>query len=192
MKVGSETQIASKSFLCTLAVLNLIAMELTGTPHRELFDPLRDIARWICTYLAAAVQWKTTPLLATVEGCTYVDILACGASFSTAYKSALVLREVPQIMATAIDCADYAHGWAKAIRSGYVGIVLAPEYREQSIEARAVKQILDRGGKVILVSGTHTSPREGLTLAYHPPLPERLAPLVQVAICDAMIGAMAV
>jgi glucosamine--fructose-6-phosphate aminotransferase (isomerizing) len=189
MRAGSETQIASKSFLCTLAVLNLLAAELTGAPRPDLLRMLRDIARWSCRYLAAAAQ-NNEPGLAALEGCTQVDVLACGASFSTAYKSALVLREVPRLVAAAIDCADFAHGWGKVAQQGYVGIVLAPEYHEASIAARAVKQMLDRGGRAIIITSDTVVPREGLTVLCHPAVPERLAPLVQVVICDALIGAM--
>jgi len=40
MRAGRETQIASKSFLCTLAVLNLLAAELTGMPATEMVGQL--------------------------------------------------------------------------------------------------------------------------------------------------------
>lgn len=170
-------------------MLNLLAAELSGAPQQETLDALGGIAHWACEYLAAAGK-NSGALLAALAGCTHFDMLASGASFSTAYKSALVLREVPKVIAVALDCADYTHGWAKAIRPGHVGIALAPEYREQSIEGRAVKQILDRSGRVILITSSAVPPREGLTVLRHPTVPERFAPLAQAVICDAMIGAM--
>jgi fructoselysine-6-P-deglycase FrlB-like protein len=148
---------------------------------------MRDIAQWACEYLANATQ-NSEPLVAAMAGATHVDLLASGASFSTAYKSALVLREVPRVMAAAIDCADHAHGWAKAIHPGYVAIVLAPEY--EAIAARAMDQVLDRGGCVILVTSSAVAQRDGLIVQHHPPVAERLAPLLQAVICDAMIGTM--
>lgn len=188
LRAGSETQIASKSYLCTLAVLNLMATELAGAQRQAVFGPMRKIAQWACEYLANATQ-NSEPLVAAMGGATHVDLLASGASFSTAYKSALVLREVPRVMAAAIDCADYAHGWVKAIHPGYVAIVLAPDY--EAIAARAVDQVLGRGGRVILLTGSAVAQRDGLIVHRHPPVAERLAPLPQAVICDAMIGAMA-
>ena len=188
MQAGSEKQIASKSFLCTLAVLNLLAAELTGTPISERLVSLRAVAQWAHAYLAGNAEDRV-PI--GVKACTHVDVVASGASFSTAYKSALVLREVPRIVASAIDCADYAHGWAKTIGPGHLGIVLAPDYQPRTIEERAVNQVLDRGGEVILVTGSSVPSTERMTVLQHPRVPEPVAPLAQAVILDALIGAMA-
>jgi fructoselysine-6-P-deglycase FrlB-like protein len=190
MRAGIETQIASKSFLCTLAVLNLLAAELTGMPGTELLNQLRELSEWADAHLSATSDTLASGATALM-GSTHVDVVASGPSFITAYKSALVLREVPRIAATAVDCADYAHGWAKIAGPNYTGIVLAPAYHEPSMEARAVGQILDRGGRAVLITESPVPPREGLTVLNHPILPERLAPLAQAVICDALIGAMA-
>jgi fructoselysine-6-P-deglycase FrlB-like protein len=188
MKAGTETQIASKSFLCTLAVLNLLASALTGEPLADRLDALRAVARWAQAYLADTAPARTLP--AGIAACNVVDVVASGASFSAAYKSALVLREVPRIVASAIDCADYAHGWAKTIRPGYLGIVLAPDYHTQTIEERAVRQILNRGGDVLLITSSSVPSDRQMTVLQHPAVPEPVAPLAQAVILDAMIGAI--
>jgi glutamine---fructose-6-phosphate transaminase (isomerizing) len=190
MRAGSESQVASKSYLCTLAVPHLLAAELIGEPPRERLDQLRGIGRWASTYLAAATRTEPN-MAAALEPLTHVDVLGSGASFSTAYKSALVLREVPRLIASAIDCADYAHGWSKIVRPGYAGIVLAPKYQNHSAEALAIGQILERGGSAILVTSSPVPAREQMTVLRHPALPEHLAPLARAVVCDALIGAMA-
>ena len=190
MKAGSETQIASKSFLCSVAVLNLLAAELTGASMPDRLGSLQAVALWAQTYLAKVAKGEGD-LPNSIGACTHMDIVASGPSFSTAYKSALVAREVPRIFASAIDCADYAHGWAKAIGPGYLGVVLAPEYRPRTIEERAVGQILDRGGEVVLITGSSV-PADGRTaILQHPAVPESVAPVAQAVLLDAMIGAMA-
>ena len=189
MMTGRETQIASKSFVCTLAVLNLLAGELPGAPRPEQLARLLEIAAWASAYFETAAD-NNRPLLAAIANCRCIDAIASGASFSTAYKSALVLREVPHVTAAAIDAADYAHGWAKTAGPGYAGIMLAPDYQPKSVEARAVAQILDRGASAILITAGTAPAQDGLTVLRHPPVPEPLAPLPQAVACDAMIGAM--
>jgi fructoselysine-6-P-deglycase FrlB-like protein len=190
MKAGAETQIASKSFLCSVAVLNLLAAELTGASMSDRLASLQAVALWAETYLAKVATGESE-LPGSIGSCTHMDIVASGASFSTAYKSALVAREVPRIFASAIDCADYAHGWAKTIGPGYLGVVLAPEYRPRTIEERAVRQILDRGGEVVLITGSFVPSDGRLAVLRHPAVPGSVAPLAQAVILDTMIGAMA-
>jgi fructoselysine-6-P-deglycase FrlB-like protein len=190
MKAGSETQIASKSFVCSVAVLNLLATELTGASMPDRLVSLQAVALWAETYLAKVAKGEGE-LPDSIAACTHMDIVASGASFSTAYKSALVAREVPRIFASAIDCADYAHGWAKAIGPGYLGIVLAPEYRPRTVEERAVCQILDHGGEVVLITGSSVPSDGRMAVLQHPAVPESAAPLAQAVVLDAMIGAMA-
>jgi glucosamine--fructose-6-phosphate aminotransferase (isomerizing) len=190
MRAGIETQIASKSFLCTLAVLNLLSAELTGNLNSDRLSALHSIARWAQAYFDQSAHVHDR-LPESIKSCTYVDVIATGASLGTAYKSALVLREVPKVIAGAIDCADFAHGWAKITRAGYLGIVLAPEYRTQTIEERAVNQILSRGGDVVLITSNSVPINGKVTVLQHPVLPDSVAPLAQAVILDAMIGAMA-
>jgi glucosamine--fructose-6-phosphate aminotransferase (isomerizing) len=190
MKAGAETQIASKSFICSVAILNLLAAVLTGASLPDRLASLQAAALWAETNLAKVAKGEGE-LPGSIAACTHMDIVASGASFSTAYKSALVAREVPRIFASAIDCADYAHGWAKTIGPGYLGVVLAPEYRAGTIEERAVRQILDRGGEVVVITGSAVPSAGHMAVLQHPVMPGSVAPLAQAVILDAMIGAMA-
>jgi fructoselysine-6-P-deglycase FrlB-like protein len=190
MKAGAETQIASKSFVCSVAVLNLLAAELTGASMPDRLASLEAVAMWAQAYLAKVATGEGE-LPSSIGACTHMDIVASGASFSTAYKSALVAREVPKVFASAIDCADYAHGWAKTIGPGYLGVVLAPEYRPRTIEERAVRQILDRDGEVVVITGSSVPSDGRMAILQHPAVPDSVVPLAQAVILDAMIGAMA-
>jgi hypothetical protein len=95
-----------------------------------------------------------------------------------------------RLTTTAVNCADYAHGWYKAIRPGCLGIVLAPEYDEASVEARMVRSITGRGGRVLLVTSSEGPRDEAVAVVRHPAVREWLAPLAQIVPCQTLMGWM--
>lgn len=189
MRAGLETQVANRSYLCTLAVLNLLAADLVGEPLEPVLDEHDQLADWISAFLAEAER-HTAPLLALASGSLSMDVIGNGPSMSTAYQAALIVREGLRLTTTAVNCADYAHGWYKAIRPGCLGIVLAPEYDEASVEARMVRSITGRGGRVLLVTSSEGPRDEAVAVVRHPAVREWLAPLAQIVPCQTLMGWM--
>lgn len=188
LHAGNEAAISNKSYLNTLAVLNILAAAMLGRLNDDLTSKLYETANWV----GAALRQPASPVNAMksfVQGSLSFDFLAVGPSLSTAAQAALIFREGPRLAAAAVDCADFAHGWKDSARPGYVAVMLDPLGDRGSVQAAMTAEIISKGGKVILLTGAHgVEGNQSLLVVPHPALPEHLAPLVQIIPLDLLMG----
>lgn len=187
IKAGVETQITNKSYLCTLALLNLLAAKLVADPQDKTIPVLYELSDWIDNYLKTIEQHL--PVMADfVQGITNIDLLGNGPSFAAALQAGLNYREGPKIISTASNTADYAHGWDKSARPGYVGVLHSPTFYDDSVDARMMQSLLNKGAKVILITSSEVKSTGSLFVVRHPAVPERLATLPQIIITTSLMG----
>jgi glucosamine--fructose-6-phosphate aminotransferase (isomerizing) len=187
IKAGFETQITNKSYLNSLAVLILFSAILTGGYDQELVSTLYQLADWIDSYLKN-IHTSLPPQEVFVAGLTNIDLLANGPSISSALQACLGFREGPKIITCTSNCADYAHGWDKSASPGYVGVIHAPVYQSNSVEARMVKSFVEKGAKIIILTETEVPSTDSIFVINHPSVPERMASLPQIVITSTLMG----
>jgi glucosamine--fructose-6-phosphate aminotransferase (isomerizing) len=186
MRAGPEAHIANKSFVCSVAVLNLLADAICRPSSDGVRPELRALAGW-CSELFedAALAGR---LAALAANCTQVDILAYGPARAAALQTALVFREVLALSTAAIDTADYLHGWWKTAGPRTLTIVLSSGRAEGGAEEEALRRAAGRGSATLLVSGEGALGAD-LVLA-HPRVADQVAPIAQFVGCSALAGAL--
>lgn len=187
IKAGLETQITNKSYLCTLALLNLLAAQLVGDSQDQTAPILYELAEWIDRYLKA-LEERMPSQEKFVQGITNIDLMGNGPSYGAAYQAGLIFREGPKIISTTSNTADYAHGWNKSVKPGYVGVIHSPFFSSDSVDARMAESLISKGGKVILLTSSQCEESDSLFVVRHPEVPERLATLPQIIITSSLMG----
>ncbi|MTI94682.1 MAG: SIS domain-containing protein [Firmicutes bacterium] len=187
MHSGYEAHISSKSYLCTLVVLQMLALHLTGgvkAQHTKLFE---EIADWVSDYLARFTD--DTPALGDfLNGTTSYDFLASGAAMSSARQAALIFREGPCVTATAVEISDFSHGWDLSVSPGYTAFIFDSDGKKDSIEEKMRNHIIDKGGKVVLITSASVQSTESLMVIKHPKVQEDWAPMLQIIPCNTIMG----
>ncbi len=199
MKAGAENYISNKSFMSTLAVCNLLAADIVGELNEDLYKSLYKLAEWMEEYLLN-IETNTVPLFKFINGSTNIDFIANGPSISTSMESGLTFREGPHVTTAAINTADYAHGWDRSVKEGYIGVLSAPGYDPKAldpaapnlltVEARMIDTIIEHGGKVVLITDSAIKSTEKMFVIQHPQVPERMASLAQTVPCNCLMGWM--
>jgi glucosamine--fructose-6-phosphate aminotransferase (isomerizing) len=189
LHLGSGSVVANKPFLCMVAVLNVLAHALVGKLNddfkAECYKAVEWIENWHKNY-----ETNTQPLYALAKDARMFDFLADGEGVATINQTAMVMREFPKVYTAAKECADYAHGWYGCVRPGYLGFIFAPSYQEGSTAKRMADQALDRGGKIILFTGSQVEAKEGMAVVSLPKLRKSLIPLMEVIPCGTLMGMM--
>jgi fructoselysine-6-P-deglycase FrlB-like protein len=145
------------------------------------------LADWIDEYLSN-LEVNLQPLEDFVKDTSNYDFIANGPSYSSAFQAGLVFREGPKVITATNNCADYAHGWDKSAQAGYMGLIHAPGYDSDSVEARMLNSLLDKGAKVILITDVDIKLSKDVYVVKHPEVFERLAPLPQIIVTSALMG----
>lgn len=187
MYAGEERTIANKSYLCTLAILNILSAALVEELNHDFVTQLYDSAEWISTFLKNSID-NTESIYNFVKDSTSYDFIGNGPSISTAMQCAMTFRDGQNIHTTAINCADYSHGWYASVKEGYLGVIFAPYFKEDSVEVKMVDKIISKGGKVLLVTSANVKSNENMMVINHPTVMENIAPLLQIIPCNTLLG----
>lgn len=189
LHLGDGRVVANKPFLCMVAVLNVLAHTLAGKFNDDFKAECNNVVDWIENWHKDYVN-NTEPLYELTKGAQMYDFLGDGEAVSTINQAAMVMREFPKVFTAAKECADYAHGWYGCVRPGYLSLIFAPVYLEGSTVKRMADQALERGGKVILFTGSQVEEKAGLVIVSLPEVRKSLVPLMEIIPCGTLMGMM--
>lgn len=179
MLAGQEIAVSTKTYVCSLVVLLLLAERLQpGIIDEAHFDLAAD-------GMTHAVDEVAPALLATeLSERRGLFILGRGPSLSAAEYAALIIKEMAALPAEAMSGGAFRHGPLEVTLSDVGVVILAPAGRTADLGVRLAVEIAERGRPVWLLTDperarTLRAP-SSLRLTTVPPVPEALAPLVTV------------
>ena len=189
MKAGVETQITNKSYLCTLAVLNLLVSLLITGSTSPAIDDLYELADWVNQYMGS-MEEHLPPQIKFVDSARAVDLVGDGPSYSSALQAGLTFREGPTKNSTASSIADYGHGWYRSITTeDYFGVMLVPNYCCDPVDEKVMGKFLEKDSKVILITASSLSfDTDNVFVIQHPDVPGNLATIPQIVIATTLMG----
>lgn len=187
INAGYEEFISSKSYVNTVATLQILAATLVGKNDTEFKETMYDISKWIQEFLLVA-QEKREEIRSFIGDSKTIDFIANGASASSAFQAGLIFREGPKYTTNATLCAEYSHGWNLFMEKDTVVVIFDPFMYKNSSEEAMREYVVENGGKVILITSEESGNNNGVLTIQHPKLAEELAPLVQIIPCTILMG----
>ncbi len=172
MNSGVEVGVAStKAFTCTLAVINLVALQLAKS-KKVLAQAAEQ--RYVRALLAAPAQMETVltydkffaaaaDTLKNYKGFLY---MARGVNFPVALEGALKMKELAYVHAEGYAAGEMKHGPLALIDSRMAIVMLAPSDRLYEKTLSNLEEAKARGGEVIAVGTTGNERLRGLSKHY--------------------------
>lgn len=106
---GNDITLATRSYMGTLAVSQLMAYQLGGRPVDAAVEDLRYTADGLETYLND-LEWHIQELDQKLGEVKKLAILGRGASYATALEGALCFMEGPKLYAQGLATGQFWHG----------------------------------------------------------------------------------
>lgn len=186
IKAEKEICISNKSYMNTLATLGLLA-DYMITGGKIDFSLFEEVSKWNDNYFDKYIK-NGKELFEFIGDTNTLDFVGESASLSTTFQSALVYREGPKLFTAGWQCGDYAHGWNKIAKEGYVSFFFINNVSEHRPALRMIDMILSNKGKIILVTNEDVEPKEGIYIIKLPDLPEHLLPINQIVPSNILMG----
>jgi glucosamine--fructose-6-phosphate aminotransferase (isomerizing) len=182
---GEEFSVSCKTYVCTLAVVELIAGFLSHEQHGTLHDEWLEAVPCVTSYLQ---DWQqhVLELAPYLDGMRHLFFVGRGASLAAAGTGALITKESAGVHAEAMSSAAFRHGPMEILREDTLVAVLegAPVTRE--LNQRLLQDINNSPAKALLI-GTHAE-LPSLRMAASP---DRIAPILEVLPFEMMTLALA-
>ena len=185
---GTEKFISSKSYLNTVAVLMMMTAALINEFNDSFKNQMQSLAEWATEYLKN-VQAKRNEVMSFVEGTDIFDFIADHGSVATAYQACLIFREGPQFATYSNITAEYSHGGYLLAKPGVTGFQFDPKAPKNTIEENMRNYVLDKGGKVILItSAKDVESTDMLRVVRYPEVDAWLAPIAEALPVTTLMG----
>jgi len=180
LHAGEEKAVAAtKTYTTSLAALALLSTTLLGDRSRH--DDLNRVPLWMQSALSI-----TAENLERIERFTYISrsaVIGRGYNYSTAFETALKIKELTRIVTEPYSSADFLHGPISVLEPGsrFPLLVIAPSGKTQNDIRNFITTVVERGADTVVVSDQN----EILSLADVPlklpvGIPEWLSPMVAI------------
>lgn len=159
MYTGSDLTLSTRSYIGTLAVTQLMALNLLGKGIESEMDDLRYTAAGLREYVERHAAHMTT-LDEQVGKVERMVIVGRGPSYATAMESALAFKEGPKINAEGMSTGQFWHGPVELADESYTVLALGGEPAARKEDAFLAAKAAGLGAKVLWLS---EQPVDGLT-----------------------------
>lgn len=175
LHAGPEATVSCKTYLATLAVLHVLAAELTGGDRGRAHAEVAAAEPFVREYLDA-MDAHVAELAPWVRDINSLFVTGRGASLATAGTGGLILKEATRVHAEGMSAAAFRHGPLEMVGAHVLVLVLAGDARVVPLHRRLVDDVKRGGGRAVLVG-----PAAGAGAVFTlPALPAPLLPLVEI------------
>jgi glucosamine--fructose-6-phosphate aminotransferase (isomerizing) len=177
LHAGTETFVACKTYVNTLAALWLMIRQLGGRLDGSEVDTLARLADAVEALVTRSEAIAQTWIRA-LDGCKSLLYLGHGMHAATARNCAMMCNEWAKFPAAYASIAAYRHGFIESADADVGYVIFAPPGKTQASALALARELESYGARVVLVgngsSGTLAQPPEAAGVD------EYLSPLIDV------------
>jgi glucosamine--fructose-6-phosphate aminotransferase (isomerizing) len=141
MRVGAESMVATRTFLASAVVLQLLADHLAGTRDAQI--ALGSLAAALDAIVAdRGFEESAATLLAPVRS---IELVGRGPTLGLAHYGALTIKETAAIPAEALSGGAFRHGPLELVDAPSGAIVLIPQGPTSSLAVHLARAIAEGG-----------------------------------------------
>jgi glutamine---fructose-6-phosphate transaminase (isomerizing) len=162
MMAGRQTNVSTKTYVCSVAVLMYLAFVVANESHRHLTQVLLKAIHAQERILERRGQLTMSATVEFFDHPPYVALMSRGPDMASALQGALMLKEVARMGAEPISAAQFRHGPIEIVNPDHRYVIFArqrqPDPRAKRstntgrLLLRLAKDIQSHGGKVLLLT----------------------------------------
>jgi glutamine---fructose-6-phosphate transaminase (isomerizing) len=157
MMAGRQTNVSTKTYMCSVAVLMYLAFALADEPRRHLTHVLLQAIR-AQERILERHELLRAPTVEFFDYPPYVALLSRGPDLASVHQGAMTLKEVARLGAEPMGAAQFRHGPIEIVSPSHRYVVFArqaqlgPHPRTGRLLLKLAKDIQWHGGRVLLLT----------------------------------------
>lgn len=187
LRAGIESAVAAtKTYTTELMALAMISTALAQDEVR--FTQLAQVASYVEKTIVENSLVSGLEAFATM---TQLVVLGRGYNYSTAFETALKIKETSHLVAAPYSVADLLHGPVAMIGDGFVVLLVSPRGKAHGDAAEVVQMVRQRNARLIAISDDPMLLAEAELALRLPEMPEWLSPIAAAVSGQLFAGALA-
>ena len=192
LNVSDEISVTTRTYLSSLILIQMIAASLCGKDTAELLSEYDKTLFGMEAYLGHYVE-EMQKIKEFCSGMHVISLIGRGNALSSVRAGALFMREVVKFPAMDFDSAEFRHGPMEMVQDDFYAIVFAPTGRTQKLNTNLAKDIVEKGGRVVLITDKEGAlePTQNLLQIVLPKVEEYAGQLLQILPVQLLANALA-
>ena len=192
LNVSDEISVTTRTYLSSLILVQLIAASLCGKDTGAILSEYDKTLFSMETYLERYVE-EMQKIKEFCSGMHVISLIGRGNALSSVRAGALFMREVVKFPAMDFDSAEFRHGPMEMVQKDFYAIVFAPTGRTQKLNTNLARDIVEKGGRVVLITdkGGALEQTQNLLQIVLPRVEEYASQLLQILPVQLLANAMA-
>lgn len=184
-RCGEEFSVSTKTYLGTLAALEVLGCAWCGESSDTLYRELEEGPSLVASYLSA---WRehVDSLSCEMKNIGQLFIVGRGRSLAACETGALITKESTRSTAEGMSSAAFRHGPMEMTGPETMVLVMEGESNLRALNSKLVRDILHSEGRAELIG-----PNAGIGALRIPECPARLQPIVEILPIEILTLALA-
>jgi glutamine---fructose-6-phosphate transaminase (isomerizing) len=173
---GAERSVSTRTYVNTLAVLQLTAAVLAGDGCAAIREDLGRTIEAVDSYLSS---WNSAvdELTRLIQTPSRLFVLARGRSLATAWTAGLILKEGSRALVEGMSSAQFRHGPLELADSGLTAIVIAGSAESADLNRRLAADLARYGARTLWLG---SAPSSRLPTIRIPEVPDGGLPIAEI------------
>lgn len=184
---GNDITLATRSYLGTLAVTQLMAFSLAGKDVDGDMEDLRTTADGLETYLAD-LDWHIQELDSALGEVKKLAIVGRGASYATALEGALCFKEGPKLYVEGLTTGQFWHGAVEMAGPDFTLLALEGEEQTSKEDEFLAAKAAGLGMKVFWAANETSALLPTIVLPRNRGIGRTLAEIVPIQLISINVG----
>ena len=151
LKVCGDHSVAVKTYTSSLVLLSLVAEAFAGGNTASVIEGFARAIEGMVKFTDKGME-NMGPAAEMFHRGGYIVLAGRGFSYASAQEGALLLKEGCKVYAEGMTGGGFRHGAVEIVDSDVRTVIFAPG--DTDLPLRLTNQVLDYGGKVLLISGS--------------------------------------
>jgi glucosamine--fructose-6-phosphate aminotransferase (isomerizing) len=187
LRAGVESAVAAtKTYTTELMALAMLSAALEGDERR--WAELGEVPGYIERTIEACAA---LPGIEAFREMRHLVVIGRGYNYSTAFETALKIKETNYLVAEPYSTADLLHGPVAMIGESFPVVLVAPEGKTDADVPKVLETVASRGARLVAISNSEALLARAELALRLPSMPEWVSPLAAVVAGQLFAGALA-
>lgn len=178
-QAGPEEAVSTKTYTTTLAVMHIMAQQLTDLNIERAQSDILEISKYAEEFLLKSKDYieRFRTFFGSIQNLTFIGR---GYSMASVNTGALITKESSKVFTEGLSSGSFRHGPIELVRPGFNSVIFTGNDKVSHLNISLAKEIAEKGGKCLLVTPMDYENQKNICVLRIPKTTPKLLPILEI------------
>jgi len=178
-QAGPEEAVSTKTYTTTLAIMHLLAQQLTRSNIEKAKSEIIEISKYVEEFLSKTEDHikRFHNFFGSIQNLAFIGR---GYSMASVNTGALITKESSKVFAEGLSSGSFRHGPIELVRSGFNCVIFTGNDKASHLNISLAREIAEKGGKCLLVTPLDVEDEKNISVLRIPAVSSDVLPILEI------------